>query len=192
MRARVSELAVFGKRSTHSIDRQAQGPWSPPPRDSRRPKSRPHLCRGPHTAPNTPWDKGAEGHEQPFRSSERLADVATWRDRIADDAVNRSRVVELLEAFEAGGSAVEIPLDARRQDYVNVRPPAGSTRRGRICSVNVRTGRVEYQIHSWDRLVTSDGFDHLAAGNKAARTPATRKDVDAIVAAFRNEVAKTR
>ena len=75
---------------------------------------------------------------------------------------------------------------------MNVRAPAGSERGGRICSVHVRTGRVEFQLNSWDRLVDTAGFDHLQSGNKAARTPETEEDVSAIVMAFRNEVAKTR
>jgi hypothetical protein len=117
--------------------------------------------------------------------------MASWRDRIAG-SVNQKHIVELLETFESDGSLVEAPLIGSRDDYLNVRAPAGSQRRGRICSVNVRTGRVEFQLNSWDRLVVRAGFDHLKSGNKAARTPETGNDVEAIVMAFRNEVAKTR
>lgn len=117
--------------------------------------------------------------------------VVSWRDRIVD-STNRARIVELLETFESDGSLVEAPIIDSRDDYVNVHAPAGSQRRGRICSVHVRTGRVEFQINSWDRLVDQAGFDHLQSGNKAARTPETDDDVIAITMAFRNEVAKTR
>ena len=116
--------------------------------------------------------------------------MASWQDRIASSS-NRARIAELLETFESDGSHVEVPLIESRDDYVNVHAPAGSER-GRICSVHVRTGRVEFQLNSWDRLVDTAGFDHLQSGNKAARTPETDEDVSAIVMAFRNEVAKTR
>lgn len=88
------------------------------------------------------------------------------------------------------GAAVEVPTTRTRGDYVNVRPPVVSRRRGRVCSVHVHSGRVEFQEGSWDRLTSRDGFHRLEAGNKAARSPNSDADLDAIIAAFRHEVAE--
>ena len=105
---------------------------------------------------------------------------------------NRDRILGLLSAFERAGATIQIPETTTRGDYVNVLPPSSSRRRGRVCSVHLRSGRVEFQTESWSRLVPKRGFDRLEAGNKAARTPDTDNDVPAIIAAFMHEVEETR
>jgi hypothetical protein len=76
----------------------------------------------------------------------------------------------LLAALEVLGCTADAP-QAARTDYVNLSRPARSAGRGRLASMHVRTGRVEFQGDSWDAAVGAGletQFDHLAAGNKAA------------------------
>src|SRR5262245_20878342 len=104
--------------------------------------------------------------------------MATWRDRSGGEP-NRLRSIRVLAAAEAAGCSNPIP-DCKRCDYVNIRPPMRSRRRGRIASVQVNTGSVEFQDGSWSRLRESTGFRHLNAGDKAARTVDSDADVEAI------------
>ncbi len=84
--------------------------------------------------------------------------------------------MRLLRRLEETGATIIVPTTETRGDYVNVLPPSPSRRRGRVCSVQIRTGRVEFQTNSWDRLAERRGFDRLDAGNKAARTPHSDAD----------------
>jgi hypothetical protein len=114
-----------------------------------------------------------------------------WVQHIGNDR-NRLRIIRMLEQFEEAGASVVMPETKTRGDYLNVLPPGSSARTGRTCSVHVRTGRVEFQGGSWDRLVDARGFDRLNAGSKAARTPNSDTDVGALVEAFRRELEATR
>jgi hypothetical protein len=100
---------------------------------------------------------------------------------------NRARIIGFLSQVSADGARVIMPDTATRGDYLNVMAPVTSRRRGRVCSVNVRSGRVEFQTGSWGRLVDTTGFDRLGAGDKAARTVNSSVDVDAVVAVFARE-----
>lgn len=109
-----------------------------------------------------------------------------WGDAIGQDP-NRDRIFRLLEAAEAQGCAIQIP-DGERDNYVNIRPPARSRRRGRIASVHVRSGSVEFQDRSWTRLGAPAAFRRLEAGDKAARTLDTEGDLEAVLDALRREI----
>lgn len=115
--------------------------------------------------------------------------MATWRD-VVGGGPNRLRIIRVLEAAEAAGCTIEIP-EGRRGDYVNIRPPMRSRRRGRIASVHLNSGSVEFQDGSWSRLRESAGFRRLNAGDKAARTVDSGADVDAVVSALVREIEQT-
>jgi hypothetical protein len=117
--------------------------------------------------------------------------MAGWQVWIGNEP-NRARIIDLLDRIGNTGAAVVMPSTATRGDYLNVLPPSTSRRRGRICSVHVRSGRVEFQNGSWARLRDKSGFDRLDAGDKAARTLDTDADVDAVMRAFNHEVNSTR
>lgn len=106
--------------------------------------------------------------------------------------LNRRRIFTFLKQVEAMGSRIVFPSTRTRGDYLNVLPPATSRRNSRICSVHVRTGRVESQNGSWSRLRDQAGFDRLEDGDKAARSLNTDRDLEAVLHAFTSEVSRTR
>lgn len=106
-----------------------------------------------------------------------------------DRSANPDRAANM-QAFLRGltslGCATNVP-PAVRKDYVNIAPPP-DTQRGRLASMHVRTGRVEFQGNSWntaDQAGMSGRLDRLEAGNKAALTLLTRDDVDTALALAR-------
>jgi hypothetical protein len=106
------------------------------------------------------------------------------------EAPTRDLIVRFLTEMTAEGCTIQRP-DAQKPDYVNVQPPPGS-RRGRVCAVHRSTGRVELQAESY-AMATDAGvaprFKHLPPGNKAALTPRSDTDLDALLRVARAWVA---
>jgi hypothetical protein len=100
-----------------------------------------------------------------------------------------------MRAFLAAAVALGSVTDAQesvRTDYVNIYRPARSAGRGRLASLHVRTGRVEFQGNSWDAAVRTGlagQFDQLAAGNKAAISLLGPDQVEAATAVARAVLA---
>jgi hypothetical protein len=110
-------------------------------------------------------------------------------DRADPDRAPHMRA--LLAALEALGSNADAP-PAKRTDYVNLSRPARAAGRGRLASMHVRSGRVEFQGNSWDAAVGAgqeSQFDHLAAGNKAAINLIGPQQVEAAVTVARAVLA---
>ncbi len=98
------------------------------------------------------------------------------RRQLADRAPHLRRFLTELVAL---GCEVEVP-DAQRPNYLNVQPASGHGR-GRLCSVNATTGRVEFQTNSWfvaDAKAVEGDIDHLTAGDKAAMDLVSDGQVD--------------
>lgn len=116
--------------------------------------------------------------------------VPEWQRRILTGP-NRDRTIEVLQLAEQLGCRVEVP-GAQRTDYLNIKAPIETTWRARLASVHVRTGSLEFQDGSWERLGSPDGFRNLGAGNKAAITLDSAPAVDAAKHAFEAEVRMAR
>jgi hypothetical protein len=122
-----------------------------------------------------PWDERVEG---------RLRDLA--------DPSTELIVRQILRTVVERGCVVRIP-PAVKKTYFNVAPPPGK-RGGRACAVHVRSGSVEFQTDTFDvakAIGLAEVVRHLAAGNKAAYTPATTEDV-AIVERLLDAVLASR
>jgi hypothetical protein len=91
------------------------------------------------------------------------------------------RLRDFLIAVDTFGCRPEIPPSPRQ--YLNVAPPPGHGR-GRLCSVTVRTGRLEFQQDTYsiaEAAEVAELFDLVPAGNKAGITLNTDSDVEAAV-----------
>lgn len=93
---------------------------------------------------------------------------------------------QLLGDLEDLGCKLIPPGGEQRRDYVNIDSPGI---RGRVLSVNVSSGRAEFQSNSWDSVSGLDvRFKRLAAGNKAAHPLETLADVETILRATKKEI----
>jgi hypothetical protein len=127
-----------------------------------------------------------EPSEKPQDSSGRRFAVDSF---LRPSAGQEAKLRGLLAGLEDLGCFL-YPPTGDRDDYINVHCPGI---RGRIASVNVSSGRVEFQNDSWRNLGDLDaGFVHLEAGNKAALALSNDDDVDNAVKAAALEIGRRR
>lgn len=126
------------------------------------------------------------GTRPPAPGAERVTDEAVVRLLDSVNVGQRPHVKVFVDAVRALGCWVENP-PALRRDYVNVRPPVGHGR-ARLCSIHLRSGRIEFQEDTYlmaESIGVARHFDHLPAGDLAAMTPASDEDAAAAIALAR-------
>lgn len=143
---------------------------------------------------DTPFEPTADD----LRRSENRPSVAAEREteeRLLSevDPERREHMGEILAGLIEAGAWLETP-PAVEPDYANVRVPA---RFGpaRLCSINRSTGRIEFHDESYpvaEQLRLGHHFARLPAGDKAAITPKTPEDVQAILTLARAVLVSRR
>lgn len=128
-----------------------------------------------------PSDREIEPEVMPTSAAAEWLTPSQVEEQIRDP--RRSLVRRVLDDLVARGCRIEVPA-ARRIDYVNIQPPR-SHGGGRLVSLTLASGRLEYQGDSWshvEQLGLTGVFDYLAAGHKAAITAGDEAGVDAAIA----------
>ena len=91
----------------------------------------------------------------------------------------RPVLTSFLQEMRSSGCPPTVPV-AERDRYLNVQPPSGY-RPGRICAVDLRTGRLQLQARSFDcarKLGVAARFDPLSSRSMAAISLRSQSDVD--------------